>query len=128
MIAHAYGIFSDRVDPIDIGRHWSAKAVTMVRKTLALRDSAGDGRFIDVAYADIVRRPVEVLQSIYGRLDLPFGPEDGKRIGRWMTENPQHKYGRHRYHAGDFGLDIAALKKEFAPYIQRFSIPEEDDE
>ena len=43
----------------------------------------------------------------------------------FLARNPQGKHGAHRYRLEDFGLDPDALARDFAPYRDRFAIPEE---
>ena len=128
MIAHAYGIFSDEVDPAEIGRHWSAKAVLMVKRSLEARENYPPDRFIDIAYRDIVDDPESAVRKIYETLGLPFSGDDADRIRGWKHDNPQHRFGRHRYRAKDFALDVSGLRKQFLEYTRRFKIPEERDE
>ncbi len=125
MVSHAYGVFSDRVDPVEIGRHWSRKALKMVTHAMDIRDRAGSGNFIDIHYADLMKDPVSVVRRVYGFLGIPFTGENAKRIELWSRENPQNKHGRHSYHLEDFGLSKNEIARSFEAYRKRFNIPEE---
>ncbi|HPI90321.1 MAG TPA: sulfotransferase, partial [Spirochaetota bacterium] len=66
-------------------------------------------------------------KKIYSSLGMDFTEANTQLIEDWVLNNPQHKFGKHRYRAEDFGLDVPALRKRFAPYIRKYNIPEERD-
>jgi hypothetical protein len=39
-----------------------------------------------------------------------------------VIARPQHKHGRHRYSASEFGLDADQIRQDFGPYTDRFSV------
>jgi hypothetical protein len=125
MVSHAYGVFSDEVDPAEIGRHWSRKALTMVNHSMDIRRKVGAGHFIDIQYADLVSDTAGVMRRIYGFLGVPFTDKVERSMLQWVRDNPQHRYGRHRYRLEDFGLSGPELAKMFGAYRARFNIPEE---
>jgi hypothetical protein len=125
MVSHAYGVFSDEVDPVEIGRHWSRKALKMVNHSMDIRPQGGAGRFIDIQYADLVSNPAVVTRRIYAFLGVPFTGEVERSVLHWVGDNPRHRYGRHRYRLQDFGLSEPELAERFRAYCARFNIPEE---
>jgi hypothetical protein len=125
MMAHGYGIFSDHVDPVAVGRHWLRKAERMVAAALAARDAAPADTFLDVAYADLVADPLAQVRRIYAWLDRPLTPAAEAAMRAFLAANPQHKHGRHQYRLEDFGLDAADVDRRFAAYRDRFAIPRE---
>ena len=125
MEAHAYGVFSDDVDPREVGRHWFAKARRMVRLAAEARDKAGPEHFVDVAYADLVADPIAQMRRVYDFLGLELTQEKERAMRAWLAGNPQHKHGKHRYRLEDFGLDGDTVENAFADYRGRFSIPKE---
>ncbi|MBZ0253768.1 MAG: sulfotransferase, partial [Candidatus Methylomirabilis sp.] len=125
MIAHAWGIMSDRVDPLEVGRHWGAKIVRMLERSMEAREKADPARFLDVSYYDLMEDPMRETRRIYDFLGAPLTPEAEGAMAAWREENAQHKHGRHVYRAEDFGLDEAALEARFAPYRARFGVRRE---
>jgi len=125
MLAHGRRIFSERVDPLEIGAQWSAKAERMITRSMAERARRGDdpGQFVDVAYAALVADPVGQVRRIYDALGLPLAAELPARLRRFVADNPQHKHGRHRYRPEDFGLDRGALERRFEAYYRRYDVP-----
>jgi hypothetical protein len=46
----------------------------------------------------------------------------------YIADHPKGKDGIHRYEAADYGVDPATVRREFAPYIERFGLePEAGD-
>ncbi|MBN1770378.1 MAG: sulfotransferase [Deltaproteobacteria bacterium] len=125
MMSHSRGVFSDRVDPCAVGRHWFAKARRMIERSTAVRDAHRDGRFLDVHYGRLVADPLAELRRVYEFLGDPLTPTAEEAMRAWLRDNPQHKHGRHRYRLEDFGLDRDEVARLFADYRARFGIPDE---
>ncbi len=124
MVSHAYGVFSDEVDPVEIGAHWSRKAHRMVSRSIEARKGRA-GSFFDVHYDDLVADPVAQVGRVYDFIDLPFGKEGAARVRCWAERNPQHRHGRHIYRLEDFGLDRTSMSRDFAEYRKAFGVREE---
>jgi hypothetical protein len=127
MQAHGRGLFSDRVDPIDIGRHWSNKAQRMVARAMQARHALGEAPFVDVHYQKLVADPIAQVRRVYDHIERRLEPAVEAEMRSWLARNPQHKHGRHRYELGDFGLQADTLAKRFAPYNERFGIHAETE-
>ena len=122
MMAHGRAIFSDRVDPYEVGAALAERAVRAVTRAMAVRDRVGAAAFHDVAYEDLVADPMREMRRIYAFLGMDLAPTTEAAMSRWRTGNPQDKHGVHRYQLEDFGLDRTALLAQFEPYRQRFGI------
>lgn len=122
LIAAIRAIFSDRIDRHALGRAQLALWSEGVRRALALRKHAGDGRFTDVFMDDIVARPVETVASLYQRLDLPFTAEADRRMRAWSAANPQHKHGGLSYDLAQFGLTVEEVREAFREYTLYFDV------
>jgi len=125
MVAHGHGLFSDRVDPKEIGAHWFAKTCRLVELTARVREAADPRRFVDVSYVDLVGDPMAVLGKVYERAAIPFGPDALKAAERTASRNVQHRYGRHVYEPESFGLSPEVIEHEMATYRKRHGIPHE---
>lgn len=120
MVAHGRGLFSDRVDPHEVGRDWGRKVERMVRRAMDARRSAGERYFVDVRYEDLTGKPIDTLKRIYGELGLPFDRETESGAKDLLRVHGQHRHGVHRYALADFGLSGAELDERFARYRERF--------
>ena len=125
MVAHGRGMFSDRVEPVEIGSHWLAKTCRMVERTAGAREAADPRRFVDISYYDLVSDPMAQLAKVYERAGIPFDPDAVSAAERTASRNVQHRYGRHVYDADSFGLTREAIENRMAPYRRRYGIPHE---
>ena len=125
MITHGRGVFSDSVDPLEVGRDWSDKVVRMITRAMDARDRHDPSHFLDVSYYDVMRDPLAEVARIYAfaGLELNDATRDAMRAAR--ENSPQHRYGKHRYALQSFGLDAESLDARFAAYRERFAIPRE---
>ena len=125
MVAHGWGVFSDRVDAKAIARHWTAKARRMIERAGAVRRQSDPARFVDVLYSDLVRDPMAQLERIYRQAGISFDAEAQAAAARTAARNPQHRHGKHIYNAAHFGLDCGAFHEAFAAYRAHYHIPRE---
>ncbi len=125
MVAHGRGMFSDRVEPGEIGAHWLAKTCRLVERTARAREAADPRRFVDISYYDLVNEPMAQLAKVYERAGIAFGPDAVSAAERTAGRNVQHRYGRHVYDADSFGLTPEAIEHGIAPYRHRHGIPHE---
>lgn len=125
MMAHGRALFSDRVDPHEVGAQLGERAVRAVTRAMAVRDRAAQAAFLDVAYADLLADPQKQIRRIYDFLGLSLAPATEISMQRWIAANPQDRRGVHHYRLEDFGLDRARLEPRFEPYRSRFGVPTE---
>jgi hypothetical protein len=116
MIAHGRGVFSDHVDPIDIGRSWLRKGKRMVERAMEARVRLGDANVIDVKYKELIEDPLSVVRSIEERAGLGWDRDVEGRIRRAMAVEKKDRHGVHRYSLEAFGLDDRAVNDAFASY------------
>ncbi len=122
LVAHGWGIMSDHVDPLVLGQIWADKLTRMVNRSLVVRAARSDAGMIDVDYRELVADPLAIMATLCERLDLPWSPAIREQIGRWLADNEQHKHGRHRYAASDFGLEAGQLRERCSAYCARFDL------
>ena len=120
MIAHGRGVFSDEIDPHEIGVSWGDKIARLLERGMDARERAPAGTFHDVRYEDLVADPMAEVRRIYAFLgeSLPLHVE--RRMQATLEASPQHRHGVHRYRLADFGLREDALHQRFARYRARF--------
>ena len=123
MVAHGRGIFSDFVDPNEIGRHWQRKNARMVRRAMQAREDAKAHRFIDVSYYDLVADPIAELRRICRQARIGFDHGAEREAARCLEANPQNRFGRHIYRMSDFGLSEQIVDEAFEPYRRKHAIP-----
>jgi hypothetical protein len=97
----------------------------MVNRAMEVRDRVAAEHFIDVSYYDLVADPLKEIRRIYDHLGLELGQATAERMQAFVTGNPQHRLGTHRYELADFGLERAGLDERFGAYRRRFDVPHE---
>ncbi len=122
MVAHGRGVFSDMVDPHEVGRHWLRKVQRMVERAMATRNEVGDERFFDVKYESLVADPAAGAAEVAAWAGDALSSSEETRLREWMQHNRQHRFGRHVYDAGDFGLDDDAIDAAMRRYIERYGL------
>jgi hypothetical protein len=126
MVTHGRGVFSDDVDPLEVGRDWSDKVVRMITRATEARERHNASHFLDVSYYDVIRDPLAQVARIYAFAGLPFDASAQAAIEAMRANSPQHRYGKHVYKLESFGLEAESLNARFATYRERFQIPRED--
>jgi len=117
---------TNNIDPLWVGQEWFSKTVSMVNKTLAIRDQLiPEKSQLDVQYADINQDWEQQIRRIYQYIDLPFTAAAKASMEQWRAGNAQHKHGEHKYSLEDFGLDPKKVDNALIDYRQRFNIPYE---
>jgi len=117
--------FVDRIDPQWLGEDYFWQAVQHADRIMDFRDKFGEGRVIDVHYAELMREPVETMRKLYAALGDPFTAEAESAMRRWLANNPEDKFGRHEYKLAQYGLAEARLRKAFERYLSRYEVESE---
>lgn len=125
MMCHGRLVFSDEVDPREVGRQLCDGMVSGVTSAMQVRDRRGGESFLDVSYADVIDDPIGQVRRILDFLSIEPSAATLDEMRRWIDRNPKDKHGAHRYRLEDFGIDPTQLAKDFAPYRARYQIPEE---
>ena len=60
------------------------------------------------------------MRKLYDSLGDPFTPEAEAGMLAWLSENPQHKLGRHSYTLEQYGLNEGDVRPLFSRYYARF--------
>jgi hypothetical protein len=113
-------VFSDAVDPVQIGRdartYWSQALKTFMRA----RDQLPASRVCDLRYSDVRRDPIAAARSVYEHWGWTFTKEIEGRMRIILARQASQSRSRgsvHRYDATDFKLDEM---NGFAEYCERF--------
>lgn len=125
MVAHGRGIFSDHVDPEEIGTHWMRKTRRLIERSMAVRRSAGDRGFVDVYYYDLLADPLAELRRIYRAAGIDLTAEAEAAAEAVSRRSPAGRHGRHVYSATRFGFDDAGIDDDCAAYRREYRIPNE---
>jgi len=99
----------------------------VVHAAMRARDRLPADRFLDVSYYDLITDPMAQLERIHAFAGLPFGDAERQSARAVARTQVQHKYGRHDYALGDFGLSEADVEHALGHYRVRYGVPREED-
>jgi Sulfotransferase family len=115
-------VFSDAVDPVEIGkeaiRYWS-KTLT---KFIYDRDRLGGERIFDLSYVELRRDPIDAVRRVYNHFGWLLSLRAENRIREILAKQPRDLQGFHRYEAAQFGLRPEHEQEFFADYCERFLV------
>ena len=121
LVAYTRSWVSDRVDA-DLARQQVELWAEALARAMAFRRHVGEARFADIHFSDLNADPVGTVERAYDQLGLVLD-EDGRRhMARWAAQNPRGAHGTHEYSPEEFGLDLAATRRRYSFYIDRFGI------
>jgi hypothetical protein len=122
LIVTLKGAFSYNINPIESGPGAVDYCLRNLRKFFPSLERLSPNAYTDVAYLDLVRNPIGVVRQIYARLGEQLSPEAEAKMQRFLGENPQGKWGRHKYSLPDFGLQPEAIDEQFRFYTERYDM------
>src|SRR4051812_2048806 len=102
LVAILRGIFSESIDPVQIGRdaidYWAEALKTFIGE----RDRLPAERVCDLHYGDVRRDPIDAVGRIYEQFGWPFSGETEKRMRNVLANQPRNRHRAHRYHPSQF--------------------------
>jgi hypothetical protein len=107
---------SDAISPVEIGRETCRRWGEMANDVIALRQEIGDERFVDIQYADLTDRPMEVMRHVFQRMGEAMTAADVAAVERWLVENKREKWAPHVYDLETYGLSQQIIEGDFARY------------
>jgi len=122
-------VFSDAVDPIQVGRdaltYWARALKTFMHE----REQLSPQRVCDLRYEDVRRDPIAAARRVHEYFGWKFTKEIEERMRIVLARQASQTNGVHRYDAAHFKLDGM---NGFAEYCERFgfssSASSEDEE
>lgn len=122
LIVTLKGAFSYNINPIESGPGAVDYCLRNLRKFFPSLERLSPSVYTDVAYLELVRNPMGVVRQIYARLGEQLSPEAEAKMERFLGQNPQGKWGRHKYSLADFGLRPEVIDEQFRFYTERYDM------
>jgi hypothetical protein len=123
------GTFTDADHRAYIADHWVALLEESIRRIDRFRASRPEHPIVDIHYDDLVRNPVDAVESIYAAFgdsgEAGLDPEAHAAVTGYVAAHPKNSLGVHGYDLGEFGLDPAQLVERFSDYVARYDVPVE---
>jgi len=113
----------------DIAGHvayWVDRIERMLRTYIRDMHVVADGHRVDLLFQDVMADDVGAAQKVLNAAGLPTTDESRQDLRDYMEHHPRGKAGRVVYDlAGDFGLDLPALRERFRFYTDLFPVRHE---
>lgn len=108
------------VDDHAVGAFWFARLAEWMRMFEAARTRIGEHRFIDIDYRDVGREPLVQAERVLSRMGIAADANLQAALSEFLAGNKREQRPTHDYSLERFGLDEAAITREFADYRQRY--------
>jgi hypothetical protein len=100
---------SSRVDPLEVGPYVVDLVARGLEREGVARRTRDPRCFLDIEYRDLLSDPLGAVERICRAAGADLPGEGVAWVTTWLRENPQHKAGRHEYHAEQYGLNPGEL-------------------
>lgn len=123
MMAYIDRVRRDEQDLPGLADYWINRIERLLKKCVAQRDLLPPDQVKDVMFHDYMADEAGTTETTCRLADLPITADSHEHLTRYLENKPRGKLGRLVYDPiGDFGIDIAALRRRFAFYYERFPV------
>lgn len=123
MLAYGDRIRRTHVDLGELAEYWTGRIERLLHACVRDREAVPATSSMDVRFHEYMADQKGVIRRVYAMADLPLTPEAEARIDGYLAANPRGKHGQVSYDlAGDFGVDVSALRERFRFYYERFGV------
>jgi Sulfotransferase family len=112
-------ILCERPDPTLLGPHNAKVWAEALRRFIDFRNDNDENRFFDVSFLAMQQDPIGAVEHLYGELGDDFSVETRHRMQAWWETNAADRKSIPQQ-PERFGLDMAAMRQQFAFYHDRF--------
>jgi hypothetical protein len=106
--------------------YWVARIERMLRAYIRDYRKIPDQRRVDLLFQDIIADDIGSAQRVLQAAGLPTTPESTRDLRGYMAHHQRGRAGRVVYDlAGDFKLDLDALRERFRFYTDLFPVRHE---
>ena len=125
MLAYGHRINGRNIDPLQIGRDWSARVEDLLRASVEQRPLLPREQTLDVVFSEFMQDDLAAVERVYAFAGQPLTPAGREAIARYRAANPRGKHGTVAYRLDDFGVDAAERRRALRFYQERFVIADE---
>lgn len=112
-------VFSDAVDPIQIGKDAVYYWMKAINRFLTERERLPADRILDLHHAVLQRDPIDCVRRIYDHFGWTLSGAVEQGMRKFLTGKQGRRNGPHHYSAIQFGL---ADSEQFNGYRERFGL------
>jgi hypothetical protein len=125
MVAYTARLHAARVDPVAIGRYWSARTEDLFRACATDRHLLPEDQTIDVRFDEFMEDDVSMVQRIYDLAHQPSTEDARRGITAFMSTHGRGRHGTVVYQPDVLGIDMAERRQALAFYCDRFGVRSE---
>tara|TARA_R110002094_G_scaffold98330_2_gene98937 strand:+ start:149 stop:1399 length:1251 start_codon:yes stop_codon:yes gene_type:complete len=126
MIAYGDRLRRTHVDLGELADYWIERIERLLLACVRDRERLPEAQTIDVLFHEYMADQSSTVEKIYAMAGLELDSGAARSMQRYSRANPRGKHGKVSYDlAGDFGIDVAALRERFAFYYSRFPVQKE---
>ncbi len=74
----------------------------------------------DIWYEELLNDPIETVKKLYKAHKINLTEKTEANMKAFVSKNPQHKHGKHKYCADDFGIRENQIIEKFEEYMKSF--------
>mgnify|MGYP006113936251 FL=1 len=118
-----YGLWKLSTDDPDakiVGQQWNSKWASGLASCMKVREGQPANRFLDIQFADTVKRPIETLKTIYSFVGMELTGSVRSAVDKWLKKNSRDQRPPHEYSLSKFGLSEEQIKRDYAEYRHRY--------
>jgi hypothetical protein len=117
LIAYVRSWSSGRKDLAELGAEQLTWWAEGIERAMDFRRKFGDGRFVDVSFADLQTDPVNTVARSYAQLGLTFSDAARASVRDWADGHKPGHRGTHTYDLADYGLTPEQVREAFSDYL-----------
>jgi hypothetical protein len=125
MVAYGMRMNAARVDPLEVGRDWSARVEDLLRGSVQQRPLLPPRQVCDVHFHEFMKDDVATVRRVFDFAGQPWSAEAQAAIRAYMDASPRGRHGSIDYRLEDVGLDARERRQALRFYQERFAVPEE---
>ncbi len=123
MLTYAARLSYRSVGPDFYVSYWSDRIDQLLSASLRDAHLLDDGRRFDVFFDRFMADNLATVESIYDVAGLPLSADARRQIETHMVNHPRGKHGQVAYDLrADFGVEPAAVRERFQPYLEAFPV------
>ncbi len=106
--------------------YWTKRIERLLQRCVRDRDTVPQQQVIDIMFHEYMADQRGTIDNVFKSANLPISPAAHARIDAYLSDNPRGKHGQMVYDLkGDFGIDVAGLRRRFGFYYDRFPVRHE---
>jgi len=126
LMAYADRIRRTDMNLPDLVAYWADRIERLLHQCVRDRDTLPQDQVTDIMFHEYMADERGTVAKVCEMADLDLSAEAERRVGQYLQDNPRGKHGRVVYDLiGNFGVDIAALRRRFQFYYDRFPVRQE---